>query len=345
LALDNYENAIHGTIVLLMETNNAQASPAPPRIVTALITGFDAITNHIALIIFPIGLDLFIWLAPRLRLKNLIEAWMQVVLQPVAEMPEMVEIMSGAEEIWMMMAERFNLLITLRSYPVGIPSLMVSTLPLAIPGGEPELLEISSVGGALLIAGLLSFLGLIVGALYFSMVARAAIDDEIKLAQRFREWPRVSIQVILLGLVWFILFLGVSLPVSCGISLLALTGIPVGPAAVLVFGTLLLWIIFPLLFSPHGIFYRFDNAWASIRRSIQITRLTLPNTALFFVSVMLMSQLFDMLWRIPPENSWLTLIGIVGHAFIATGLLSASFVFYQQADQWVQSILEKSNKL
>ena len=113
----------------------------------------------------------------------------------------MVEIMSGAEEIWMMMAERFNLLITLRSYPVGIPSLMVSTLPLAIPGGEPELLEISSVGGALLIAGLLSFLGLIVGALYFSMVARAAIDDEIKLAQRFREWPRVSIQVILLGLV------------------------------------------------------------------------------------------------------------------------------------------------
>lgn len=337
--------AVHGTIVLLMETNNTQAAPAPPRIFTALKSGFDAVTNHIALILFPIGLDILIWFAPRLRLKNLIEAWLHVALEPIADMPELVDVMAGAEEIWALMAERFNLLITLRSYPVGVPSLMVSTLPMSFPGGEPSLLEINSVGSALLIAGLFTFLGLSVGSLYFSMVGKAALNGKIRPLRRLLEWPRVSGQIILLALVWLGLFMGVSIPVSCGISLIALTGVPIGPAAVLVFGTLMLWIIFPLLFSPHGIFVRNDNAWASIRKSIQITRLTLPNTATFFVSIMLVVQLFDMLWRIPPADSWLSLIGIVGHAFVSTGLLSASFIFYKQADEWAQSILEKSGRL
>ena len=326
-----------------METNNTTAT-APPRIIKTLVAGFDAITNHIALILFPIALDLLIWLAPHLRLKNIIKTWMQVVFQPIAEMPDMAEMMRTAEEVWTLMAERFNLMITLRSYPVGVPSLIATTLPLQIPGADPILLEISSVGNALLIAGLLTFSGLLFGALFFAMVGRAAITDEVRPLRRLAEWPRISGQVILLTFVWIGLFVGVSIPVSCGISLFALTGIPVGTVAILVFGTLLLWIIFPLLLSPHGIFINYDNAWTSIRKSIQITRMTLPTTATFFLGAVLISQALDTLWRIPPEDSWLTIIGIVGHAFVSTSLISASFIYYQQADEWVQSVLEKSKK-
>jgi hypothetical protein len=325
-----------------METNKTTTAPSPPRVVKTLVAGFDAITNHIALILFPVGLDLIIWLAPHLRLKNLIQAWMEVVFQPVAEMPDVAEMMGAAEEIWTLMAERFNILITLRSYPVGVPSLIATTLPLEIPGGRADMVEISSVGNALLLAGGLTFFGLIVGSLYFALVGRAAVSDEVRLVARLAEWPQRTAQVILLGFVWLGLFVGVSVPVSCGISIFALTGLPVGPVAVLVIGTLLLWIIFPLLFSPHGIFIKYDNAWASIKRSIQITRLTLPTTATFFLVVVLLSQALDTLWRIPPENSWLMLLGIFGHAFVATGLLSASFIYYQQADEWVQALLEKT---
>jgi len=256
-------------------------------------------------------------------------------------MPDMEEMVEAAVTLWTLMAERFNLLIALRSYPVGIPSLIVSTLPLQIPGGEPKFIEISSLGIAFLLAALFSFLGLLVGALYFAMVGRAAIHDEMRPLRTIMTWPRSSGQVILLAFVWLGILVGVSVPVSCGVSLLAFAGIPVGPIAVMVFGSLLLRIAFPLLFSPHGIFVNQDAAWTSIRKSVQITRMTLPTTATFFVTVMLLSQGLDMLWRIPPEDSWLMLIGVFGHGFVSTGLLSASFIYYHQADKWLENVLDK----
>jgi len=48
-----------------------------------------------------------------------------------------------------------------------------------------------------------------------------------------------------------------------------------------------------------------------------------------------------MLWRIPPENSWLTLIGLAGHAFVATGLISASFIYYHDTRQWIGQLAEQ----
>jgi len=46
-----------------------------------------------------------------------------------------------------------------------------------------------------------------------------------------------------------------------------------------------------------------------------------------------------MLWKAPPVTSWLTLVGVGGHAFISTALLAASFVYYRDADHWVQETL------
>jgi hypothetical protein len=32
------------------------------------------------------------------------------------------------------------------------------------------------------------------------------------------------------------------------------------------------------------------------------------------------------------------MVGIVGHAFIATGLLAASFIYYQETDRWLSVV-------
>ena len=56
-----------------MAMTDTQEIPAPPRLIPALVAGFDAITNHILVILFPIVFDILIWFAPHLRLKNLIE--------------------------------------------------------------------------------------------------------------------------------------------------------------------------------------------------------------------------------------------------------------------------------
>jgi hypothetical protein len=58
--------------------------------------------------------------------------------------------------------------------------------------------------------------------------------------------------------------------------------------------------------------------------------------------ILLISQGLDLLWQVPPQTSWFTLIGLIGHAFIVTGLLAASFVYYRDAGYWVDNLLQQT---
>ncbi len=324
-----------------MKTQNLDVLPAPPRLLKTLVAGFDTITNHIYLILIPIGLDLIIWLSPRLRLKRLINALVSdfvsrsMMLAPDVETNEMLK---AAQELWTIAGDHLNILVGLRSFPVGIPSLMSSILPLESPLGKPVFIEINTFFGGASLYLIFTLCGLTLGTLFYDTIARVAISNELQWKKVFRDLPWLSIQVVLLALTWFAIFLGVSIPAGCMISLVSLGNIAYGQCVFLLYGGFLIWIIFPLLFSTHGIFVNRDKVWSSIKRGINITRLTLPTTSLFFLLVIFMTQILDFLWRIPPEGSWLMLLGLAGHAFVATGLLSASFIYYRNADQWIRSL-------
>jgi len=46
---------------------------------------------------------------------------------------------------------------------------------------------------------------------------------------------------------------------------------------------------------------------------------------------------------VPSETSWLLLVGILGHAFVTTGLLASSFVYYRDALQWMREMVKVRN--
>jgi len=214
-----------------MKTTDSQTTPAPPRLIPTLVSGFDTVTRHIALILFPIGLDLLIWLTPHLRLQELIDVMINEVFSlsaSAASDTETTAIFQTAREMWTFMAEQFNLTIALRSYPVGIPSLMTSILPLKSPLGTPAEVEINSFGLAVLLFLGLTFLGLIAGTLYFSVTAQASLTDEVHWLKTFAEWPQTSLQIIFLALAWAALFIGISIPASCAISVVFLSGVSLG---------------------------------------------------------------------------------------------------------------------
>jgi len=331
-----------------MNETNLKVLPSPPSLVKTIVAGFDNITNNIGLILFPIGLDLLIWFAPRLRLVNLINNLVgSMVNQTMEVAPDMEteEIIRTAEELWILAGERINILISLRSYPVGIPSLMSSILPLNNPLGTPQFIDVNSVINVFFLAIILSLVGLVIGTLFFNSVCQAAVKNAVNWRQMVKDWPRLSIQVILLSLTWLLIIVGLSIPASCVASLAALGSLALGQCVFLIFGGFLIWIIFPLLFSPHGIFISGRNAWASIKQGFLITRLTLPTTSLFFLAILLLIQGLGFLWRVPPEDSWLMLLSTAGHAFITTSVLSASFIYYRDAEIWVQSIQKKESEI
>ena len=102
-----------------------------------------------------------------------------------------------------------------------------------------------------------------------------------------------------------------------------------------------IWLVLPVFFSPHGIFILGQNAFAAILQSLRMIRFTLPTSGLFLLGSLLISEGLGYLWRIPPNDSWLTLVAISGHAFISTGLLAASFIYYRDINVWLQVVFEQ----
>jgi hypothetical protein len=327
----------------LMDTTDAKVLPAPPSLMKALTAGFDVISNHISLISFSVALDIFLWLGPHFRLTQLIQSiFTQSTALPELNTPEMSEMMRASKEMWLLMAERFNLFTFLRAYPVGVPSLMVSRSPMDIPGGSPLFWEATSFGIVIGLFVLLSLIGLAIGTYYFDVVSDAVVEGNVRWMKSFREWPWTLSQVLLLTLLFIGILLLVSIPFSCLLSLFLVAGFGLSQISILIFGGLLAWLLMPLFFSPHGIFVKRMNMWHSVKKSVRLIRVTLPTTGLFFLVLLLLSEGLDLLWSVPPETSWLTLVGVAGHAFVTSGLLAASFVYYRDADRWLEKIIQQT---
>jgi hypothetical protein len=323
-----------------MDKIESQVMPVPPNTISSLRAGFDAVANQIAIIFIPIIIDLFFWLGPHLRIKILVNNFINSLTIPTETTSiQSKEVLATSLEVLKAASEQFNLLSLLRTIPVGIPSLMAARLPVETPNGLPVFFDITNLFGVAGIVLGMIIMGLLIGCIYYILVGQIALQGKIDLKNIIRNWSWSAAQVLSLALALLIIFIIISIPSSCAITAITLFGLPLGQFAIFVYVGLLLWLAFPLLFSAHGIFVNHNNALVSVQRSMMLTRMTLPSTSLFILSILVISEGFDLLWRVPPESSWLTMLGVGGHAFISSALLAASFVYYRDADHWTQETL------
>jgi hypothetical protein len=235
--------------------------------------------------------------------------------------------------------QAFNLLGMLRTFPIGISSLMSSVLPTQTPWGTPVVVEIGSASQLLGLIFLVTVIGWMLGALYFRWVAilatpGASPDDRAPTG-------RAVLQTILYALIWSLVFWMVGLPVALLLYVAFLINAVLGEVVLLILGFLSMWLVVPIFFSPYGIFVRKQNAFASILGSFQMTRFTMPTSSLFVLTVFLLGVGLNFLWAMPTNGSWLVLVGIFGHAFITTALLASSFVYYHNMTSWLQTALAR----
>jgi len=321
-----------------MASINPSVAPTPPSLMKSLMAGFDAIGNHISIIVFSIGLDLFLWFGPRLRIVE--------VLQPLLRQTSLIPELQNQETIRALQAtvEDLNLFSVLRTFPVGIPSLMVGRSSLNMPIGRPLTWELPSFSTTIVAWLLILLFGLVIGSLYFSMVAQAAIAGKVNFLQAINDWLWSSFQVFLLAVVFLLLCLILIIPFSCIFTIIMMSGVSLEQLSLisfLIIGALLIWLIIPLFFSPHGIFINRRKVWSSLLDSLRLTRLTFSSTGLLLLIILVISEGLNILWNMPPEDSWLTLIGIVGHAFISASLLASSFIYYRDALTWIEQVLQQ----
>jgi hypothetical protein len=74
-------------------------------------------------------------------------------------------------------------------------------------------------------------------------------------------------------------------------------------------------------------------------------RFSLPTSGMFVLSVFILSRGLDQLWRAPKSESWLALVGFAGHAFVTTALVTASFVYYRDMGDWLQTVYDRFQEI
>ncbi len=318
-----------------MEVSREENLPPPPGIINSIKAGFDAIAMHITAIIFPLLLNLFMWLGPRLRMDALFDSvkndavaiWKSGGISPAD--------IQRALDWYTTTIPNINLFWLLHTIPIGISSLSFpqeSQTPL----GTPTILQVGafSLFGWILLLNLIGWIG---GGLYFRTVARLTIDNDAQ----FVGAPRAIIQTIFLSILWGILITIITIPLVLVLAVVIQFSQALANLLVLFFSIASMWVIVPLFFWSHGVFVKRQNVFTSMLSSLQMMRFTLPTSSMFVLTVFLLAFGLNYLWNIPPKNSWMTLIGIFGHSFVTTALLASSFIYYRDMTIWLQAAIER----
>jgi len=330
-----------------MKLEKLESLPPPPGVIGSLRAGFDVVSSHIWLIFLPIVLDVFLWLGPRLSVGDLYSSVVSSTLEIMRTRPFPVQdIQTFAESTTTVtdFLNKFNWLSWVRTFPVGISSIeafgLPKELPLQTPLGLQDVVQISSLIQWLGWTTLLCLLGWVAGSLYFRWVSETTLGEE----EAGISPSRAILQTFVLSVIWIAGLMIVILPISFVLGLLAFVSPALSNGVLFVLLILSYWLIVPLFFMPHGIFARRQNAFYSVFTSWRMARFTLPTSGMFVLSALLLSQGLNYLWSVPQSDSWMTLVGIGGHAFITTAILAASFVYYRDMNIWLQTVFEQWQK-
>lgn len=330
----------YGKIKTDMEQSKITLIGTPPRMFKTMLAGFNTIANHAYLLLFPIVLNLALWLGPKLRVKDLLSPTVAQFSKEMLRLgpADMAETIESSQTIWAQLLEQYNLVTAVRTIPVGIPSLIARLSPIESPISWNPIIEIPSLNWAVAAIGIFLTVGFLLGSLFFYLISLETDKEKPKFI--FKEYLFTYINSVVI----FCLLLGVgiliAIPILLILSVLSLINVTMAQFFILLAGFGLLWLLMPLVFSIHGIFVLKKKAMASILISIRLIRFYLPGTGLFVMTAVLISELLNKLWVLPEADTWMMLFSIGGHSFVVAGLLAASFIYYREGLRWMQDNAE-----
>jgi len=227
----------------------------------------------------------------------------------------------------------------MRTLPIGVPSLLAGRGVLENPIGTPAILEFPSFSILIITWIGLSLIGLAGGSMFFGEIARISLNQDYGFTLgRFFKLYKYTILFTISAIIVVVVLM---IPISIFISLISFINPVFTQIGIIFISLILIWLLMPLVFSPHGIYSLEQNVFTAAINSIRLVRYFLPGTGIFLLIAILLSQGLDILWTFPTEDSWMTVIGIFGHAFIVTSLIASSFIYYRGGIDWMNEKLKR----
>ncbi len=319
-------------------------------VLACLAAGFEIVARHPAIILTPLLLDLFLWLGPRLSLAPIFtelgqfcSTYSSVQASPALPVADQLlralaqifnvrteQLLQSLTEISETGATRYNLFATLSPAPLlGAPTVMAARLTVERPmGARPEIVVASPFVVCAWVV-LLTVIGLGISAVYLRVVGRQVIaETEVTLPgpqsslALWRQLTALALTLLfILGSLWlvglsFVMLVGL---LSRGLAYFALT-----------FSfALLMFVVFHFIFAIPGMVQLRRSPLHALQESILLTRVDFVNVSFLVLLILVITRGFNVVWRLPDPATWSTLVGIAGHAFVSTALITTLFVFYQ----------------
>lgn len=271
------------------------------------------------IVLLPVVLDLFFLFGPRVSIAP--------VVSQIVTMPQVSQAF-GAEATaqTIAFAEEANLLGLLS--PAGLT--MPTIVPLlGIARGSFTMLD--SAGSVVLLALGAILFGAFIGCVYRAILAQQAREGELS-AQRLPAesvvaWYRVIVLALLLIVSGFLVILPLAF-------IAALASLVTGAATALmtvVVTTLVLAAQLYLFFAPDAIFVSRVGPIQAIRRSAAVVHAGVWSALTLAILVTIIMIGMGQIWvMLASQVSWGLALGIVGNAYIASGLAAATMLFYRE---------------
>ena len=309
-----------------MRESTSTRGPVPRAagIIDTLSAGFGVVNQQPWIVLIPVLLDLFFLFGPRVSVAPLVS---RMVALPAFERSLGAGMSPDtARADVMAVAEDFNLLVLLSPGGVSVPS--VAPL-LGIARGSMVYVD-SGVAALSIGLGALLF-GALLGCAYRAMLAQIARDHQISLLRLPGESMIGWLRIILLALLLIVAMFFVVVPLA---FVAAVASLVAAGAAMLVTGvvvTLSLVVQLYLFFAPDAIFMSRVGPVEAIRRSVAVVHASAWTALTFAVLVTVTLIGMAQVWTaVATQAGWGLALAIVGNAYIASGLLAASMLFYQE---------------
>jgi hypothetical protein len=302
-------------------------------VIDCLSAGYRYLGWRFELILIPIVLDLLLWLGPRFNVAPLFDQFAVAYGELAAAegvTPEIGQMVNQLSDSIRQMGEGSNLLNGLVSGSL----LHVPSLPVVGADWLPHtIIDMNTVGEAATWWLVFTLLGLLIGVIYLTLLARrlpigsvaGAPTGQVAVAV-LRHWLQVIGFVVVVALALLILYL----PISFVVGLMMLASPAFGSAVAALAGALTLIVFFYLYFVTAALIMDNVPLNVAIVRSMRLVQENFwPTLGFILLSSLIGLGIALLLVQVANIGVWAALAAIVVNAYIGTGLSMALLVFYR----------------
>lgn len=300
-------------------------------VIDSISAGFRVVGRFPWLVVFPIVLDVVLWLGPRLSLRPLVPLALALLqLPPNATLPpNYAEMMASSRDMLTQLGDSYNLGTVLANSLLGVPSVAAGQGDLPAMAGLGGRIELPTVGAALGWGVLLGIVGIFLGALYLVLIGQVLRTGKFAGPGFLACYGRATLRLLGLALLVVVALLLLILPMAFMTGLLTLLGGGLGTLLALMLIVIAgWWIRLALTFTVEAIVLDEVGVRSAIYRSINVALRNFWSTAGLIILISLITTGFGLVWTRLVTIPFGIPLSIVLNAVIGTGLIISPFLFY-----------------